>query len=277
MKYFFSLIFILAFTNFSRSQEKTNVILIGTFHFNNPGLDAIKMAERNILTAENQKELELITNKIAKQYQPDKIFVEEKYSENTRLNELYRLYLQNKPYVNADTLKDDYWKRYYAENEIFQLAFRLGKKAGNKAIYGIDKRIDFRFDFFLKKTEADPILKAEFQHFVSTSSKSMNNSLAQNRLSDVFLALNKEAELKSNKGFYLSVMNKVSIEDDYMGANLVTDWYKRNLMMFANFQHQLEPKDKNVVILVGVGHAAMFYDFLVHDKRFHIIKLENVF
>jgi len=42
------------------AQEKVNVILLGIYHFNNPGNDAMRIAERNILCKKDQLELEEI-------------------------------------------------------------------------------------------------------------------------------------------------------------------------------------------------------------------------
>lgn len=37
-------------SSFVNAQEKIKVILLGTYHFNNPGNDMIKSKERNILS-----------------------------------------------------------------------------------------------------------------------------------------------------------------------------------------------------------------------------------
>ncbi len=71
-----SLLIVLFIFSFSFSQEKINVLLLGTYHFNNPGSDAIKNAERNILTPENQKDLDQITQSIISKFNPDQVFVE---------------------------------------------------------------------------------------------------------------------------------------------------------------------------------------------------------
>ena len=88
LKQFFSFILI-SIATFSFAQNKINVILLGTYHFNNPGNDEIKTIEKNILTAENQEGLEQITNSIVSKYKPDQIFVESSYHEKDILNNQY--------------------------------------------------------------------------------------------------------------------------------------------------------------------------------------------
>ena len=68
------------------AQEKLNpsvqkkdplkeVLLIGTFHYNNPGADVAKTKSFDILNQNSQQELKHISTKIA-EYKPNKIFVE---------------------------------------------------------------------------------------------------------------------------------------------------------------------------------------------------------
>jgi hypothetical protein len=47
--------------------------------------------------------------------------------------------------------------------------------------------------------------------------------------------------------------------------------------MFSHIQNQVEKGDKNIVVIVGIGHAAMMYDFFKNDIRFNIIDLNTVF
>ena len=39
------------------------------------------------------------------------------------------------------------------------------------------------------------------------------------------------------------------IGKDYFGARLVTDWYKRNLVMYSKIQNQLKPETKTIFIV----------------------------
>jgi hypothetical protein len=46
--------------------------------------------------------------------------------------------------------------------------------------------------------------------------------------------------------------------------------------MYANIQSQLVQNTKNIVILVGTGHAAMMKDFIKNDERFNLIELKTI-
>ena len=267
-------IYVSSSTAILHAQEKVNVILIGTYHFNNPGNDASKNVERNILSENDQLGLEEITDAIVRKHKPDQMFVESAFSKRGHLNELYQLYLNNQYNRYTDTLQNKRYKRYYIEGETFQLAFRLARKSGHREVFSIDTMIPMRFDLLLKELSAD--LKKEFDTKLAESTKRGNKVLEKEKLKDVFLGLNEDDALAKNKGVYLSLINKVGIQNDYFGAKLVSDWFKRNLMIYANFQSQLKKTTKTAVILVGTGHAAILKDFLKHDDHFNLIELKNV-
>ena len=88
--------------------------------------------------------------------------------------------------------------------------------------------------------------------------------------------MNDESKLDKNIGFYFSFANKIMIGKDYFGARLVTDWYKRNLIMCANIQNQIKSGTKTIFILVGTGYAAMFRTFFEIDKSFELVDLTKV-
>ena len=273
--FLFVALFVFLSTAYLHAQDKVNVILIGTYHFNNPGNDAAKVVERNILSEKNQLGLEDITNAIIHKNKPDQIFVESAFSKRNHLNQLYQLYLNNEYNKFTDTLQNKRLKRFYTEGETFQLAFRLAKKSGHHEIFSIDTLIEMRFDLLLKLLNADPELKKEYDIKLAELSKSTNKAIEKEKLRDVFLALNEDHHLAENIGFYLSFFNRIGIKDDYFGSKLVSDWYKRNLFMYANFQNQLNKSAKTVVVLVGEGHASLLKDFLKNDDHFNLIELNN--
>ncbi|SDD09230.1 DUF5694 domain-containing protein [Pedobacter soli] len=265
------------FSSVGFSQHKTNVVLIGVYHFNNPGFDEGKMKDRNILSDENQQGLSRITDKLIKKYHPDKVFVEYDAAKNNMLNGMYALYQKGKPFYRADTL-NAFYKRFYSENETFQLGFRLANKAGNDRIYAMDyDEVPIRFDLIKAKLQEKGVFTfADYQHKIAELEVFMNACLSKPKLEDVLLGLNSPEQYKLNKGLYISFLNRVNPATDFFGSDLVANWYKRNLIMYANIQNQTAEQDKNIVIIVGAGHAAMMEDFIKADTRFNLVKLDGV-
>jgi len=97
-------------------STKKEILLIGTFHFNNPGADIAQVKNFDIMNKKSQNELEVIANKIST-YKPDKIFVEWEYNKQARLDTLYNLYIDNK-YFNY--IEERYPRNsFYQQNEMF--------------------------------------------------------------------------------------------------------------------------------------------------------------
>lgn len=268
----FSLCFLTAFSQ----NKKVNVVLVGTYHFNNPGNDAVKTKERNILSEESQKGLEQITDQLKKKFNPDQIFVESNFNQKAELDQQYQLYLKNEYHKFTDTITKPRKKRFYVEGETYQLAFRLAKKSGNKEVYPIDTLIEMRFDLLQKIVKADPTTSKIFDDKLAAMTARSNNVMSKKSLREVFLSMNEAADLNENKGFYISFANALGKDGKYFGPNFVADWYKRNLIMYANIQHQLKADAKNIVVLVGTGHAAMFREFFKNDDNFNLIELKDV-
>ena len=65
-------------TLFTLAQKQ--VLLVGTFHFDNPGADAVKVKSVDILSADSQNQLKAIVEEIRK-FRPTKIFVEWNYKD----------------------------------------------------------------------------------------------------------------------------------------------------------------------------------------------------
>ena len=152
MKRIYLLLLFLCTATASFAQTKqAELLLIGTFHFHNPGADLAKMKTFDVMTPKVQAELEIITNKIS-QFAPDKIFVEWSSDDQAGLDELYTQYLGGKyeEYIKA---KYPAPKRsdFFLKNEIIQLAFRAGKKAELTKIYALDyNKTSFPYDSVMK-------------------------------------------------------------------------------------------------------------------------------
>jgi len=261
------IILLLALVTFSitsaQQAKKKQILLIGTFHYANPGHDVAKINTFDIMSEKSQKELEVISNKI-KKFGPDKIFVEWKFSKQADLDKYY-----NK---NTDSLlKKD-------ANEITQLALRTAKKLNHKKMYGIDYRTRFPYDSLMmsmeKANQKDLMKKTteSTEKFV----KDNNERMAKSSLTDLMLYYNEKASNENNIQWYLEVANRAGNPDDFTGASLVSNWYKRNLYMYSLVQKLTESKDNKIMVLLGAGHAAMLREFLAHDPEFEIVELSTV-
>ncbi|WP_289057248.1 DUF5694 domain-containing protein [uncultured Flavobacterium sp.] len=247
----------------SAQTKKKQILLVGTFHYANPGLDVAQLNSFDILSEKSQKELEIMSDKI-KKFGPDKIFVEWEFNEQSDLDKFY-----NK---NTDSLFKT------NKNEITQLALRTAKKLNHKKLYGMNLYTSFPYDSLLmsmEKANQQDLLKRN-NEWKKRNEKDHNERITKSSLQELMLHYNKKETENKNIQWYLEVANRAGNPDDFTGASLVSNWYKRNLYMYSLIQKLTESTDNKIMVLVGAGHAALIREFITHDPEFEIVDLATV-
>jgi len=264
----------LTFAVFSFGQaKKVKVLLIGSFHFNNPGSDAVKEKDYDILSAESQKELEWMAERI-KSFRPTQVFVEWEYDQQQELDSLYRLYLDGAYFSSLNKQSRRY--RYYSQGEIFQLAFRVSRKADIKKVTAIDYE-DALFPYDSMMTAIRSAGQTQLLDWnkryneESAASSSKDKSLTQK-----LLRLNSKEERRDNRSWYLSFANRAGNDKTFVGAYLASEWYRRNLYMYSLVQKKITAGDDKIVVLLGAGHISMIEQFVKDDDRFELVELKDV-
>ncbi|MEO0461443.1 MAG: DUF5694 domain-containing protein [Myxococcota bacterium] len=107
------------------SQETIDVMVLGVYHFSNPGLDVHNIDAESVLSADRQRELEAVADGLAA-FRPDRVMVEMSSDEED-------LRLSQYDSFSDATLRED-------DNETVQIGFRLAKKLGLDTVYGIDEQ-----------------------------------------------------------------------------------------------------------------------------------------
>ena len=279
MKVVFSvLLCLLAFTSSRAQTTPSDILLVGTFHFNNPGADLTKIKNFDVLSSKSQAELENITQKISV-FHPAKIFVEWKWNEQKELDGLYAAYLAGnyEQYVAA-TFPKPATRNFYLKNEIVQLAFRAGKKGRLNKIYALDYSTSFPYDSVMKAMRAanQLALIQKTQAAVKDMEDRTNKKMETYSLTQLLLDYNTKESLAENKALYFEIFNRAGAADNFVGPFLVSEWYRRNLYMYSIVQKNMAPEDGKALILVGAGHAAMMKEFIESDKQFRLKELKDI-
>jgi Family of unknown function (DUF5694) len=257
-------------------NKPTEILVIGTYHFNNPGMDVAKYKVLDIMGEKPQKQLEEITTAIAK-FKPSKIFTEWELKEQLVLDTLFNIYIKGN-YFDYVAMK--YPKRkFYTHNEIIQLAFRAAKKINHKKVYAIDyQETSFDFDSVMKfiDTVRLPNFKKEILDDIKNIETKSNALFAQNDLLNCLYYYNSNELRKIDIPWYVGKINDADKLGTYVGAFLAAEWYRRNLYMLANIQKQTESTDTRIMVLAGASHITMFIDLLKHDANYKIIELKDI-
>lgn len=254
-------IFILTtFTIFSLLAEQTNVqkqepatlMLFGTFHFDNPGLDLVNPSNTEIMNDKNQSYLQSLAVRIAQRFNPTKVLVECALADQKKLDLQYKQYLNNKFGLPA--------------NESYQVGFRLAKAANLSQIQCYDdKSSSWQAEALFAQLEKYPHRKAEFEQQIRQITSKLSAIHNQGDLQAILKAYNSAELDKSNKSFYLS-MNDVGSGSGFEGANSSASWWHRNFKMYANIQQHSQAGER-VFVMGGQGHVAIFRDMLQWDEK----------
>lgn len=254
-------------------DKAKEVLLFGTFHYNNPGADVAKTKSFDILSEQSQLELENISSSNL-EYNPNKIFVEWPYDNQNELDSLYQLYRENNYFTN-DSLSE-----FHLKNEIFQLAFRIAKKNNLDKVYGIDfLETEFPFQKVMLDIESNNqnSLKEKLDNSIASYTKDFDNMIDSGAsLRELSLALNtKEMKFMSND-LHNNLMSIAGSKDQFNGVYLTSEWYKRNLYMWSLIQKQTSESDKRIMVLAGSSHTAMIELFIKEHNDWKIKELKDV-
>jgi hypothetical protein len=243
------------------AQNKSKALVLGTYHMENPGLDKFNMKADDIGTPKRQAEVEAFVNLLAS-FKPTKICLEYPYAKREKLNENYTAYLNGKYELK--------------KNEIDQIGFRLGKKLGLKELFAVDKDAPFEFDTVVAVAQ-----KYQFVSFLELLGKlpswmeEENQKLYSKTITEYYQYLNTPENVRRGHEFYLSTV-AIGKDDNYAGADLVADWYKRNLRIHRNIMNIEHKPEDRFLILFGSGHSKILQDLVGDTQGFELVELKDL-
>jgi hypothetical protein len=269
-------ILFLTTTLFVSAQKQ--VLLIGTFHFDNPGADAVKVKSVDILSVDSQKQLDAIAEKIG-EFRPTKIFIEWNNKDQNTLDTLYQLYKAGKydAYIK-EKYKEKNKLDFFKKSELFQLGFRAGKKAGLDSICAFDYKMGLPFDTVMKviQSAGQKTLMNDINNSMAKTAQDFNDKASKLNLLELIEDANTPQSRLENNGVYIKLLNRAGLQGNFAGADAVATWYKRNLYMYALVQKKILPKDERIMILVGAGHASMIEKFIKDENIFKVLELKDL-
>lgn len=247
--------------------EKVKVLVVGTFHFDYPGLDVINVDEGNkidVLKEPKKSEVTELVNYI-KKFNPNKIAIEA-FDEWNATDQLRK--------YNEGEYRDKRDERY-------QLALRIASEMNLDTLYSINAN-SFIDDMhmsdsnFTNKIMADFDLKSDdpFSQKMMIWYQEEQESIPKVNLLDYFKHINSEESHKYGYGFYLTGDFKL---DDKRGADILSMWwYNRNLRMFRNIQDMTGDQDDRILVIVGNGHAAVLRQLLESSPQYEFVEFDSL-
>jgi hypothetical protein len=237
---------------------EVRVMLLGAYHFANPGHDDIKREIDDVLKPKRQAELKELTARLAR-WQPDIIAVEWPISFFDSTQVRYARY-------RAGTLSP-------SRNEVVQIGFRLASHLGHSAVYPIDDDSSLGQNDSLRAVE---LRHPEFKHardsmitILQARSDSQDVWMRKTTIVEHLRRINSDKALHDYNSFgmfggYLAVGEG----NNYGGAQFLADWYARNFDMAHNLTRIARPGVKRILVIVGAGHVPPLRNILDEAPQF---------
>lgn len=242
-------------------ELEPRVMVLGTFHFANPGRDLQNPKADNILSLERQKEIEALVDALAL-YKPTKIAVEVITDTNENRNLFYyRDYIKG---LNTER-----------SNEIVQVAFRLAKKLGHSDVIGIDSDGKFPYDEVLSYAKRNGYMdKIEaLQKQGGDETKQFEEKQKYMTIGQLLREINEPKNIRKMNNWYMNMLY-FGHQDKQPGANLNSKFLERNIGICARLAQSVEPKDR-VLVLIGAGHSHALRRCIEEMPGWHLVEAND--
>lgn len=232
-------------------------MVLGMYHFANPGLDAVKVTQRDIMGKDRQAEVADLNARLAK-YRPTKIFVESTPERQSALDERFQGYISGKIELGP--------------NETEQVGFRLAKQFELKGVIGVDYKSDMNFEsvmsFAAKSGQAE--FPATMMKRVQMLSEVMSGWDRDYSVGQILAIHNHPPFVRAGQALYTDMM-RVDRSPDFPAADLVAAWYRRNLVIYENIRRQITPGDR-ALIIYGSGHAYYLRQLIQDSGQIELVE-----
>ena len=243
-------------------DSATPVLLLGTWHMDNPGKDMLNLKADDVLAPRRQKEIEELVNRLAN-FRPTKVLIEAPYGDPVR------------PTAYADYLAG---KHQLTRNEREQVAFRLARRMNLSALAGIDYPMDLDDSQLNLLMKSSPELVGKtMEALQADGGKEMEKQqslLARSSVLEFYRYQNSEEAIERNHQFYFKYLLPIAQGQNYAGADMVASWYKRNLRIMNNLERLQLSRTDRVFILFGQGHVKLLRDFINQTPGFCVVNTE---
>lgn len=237
--------------------EPVKVMVLGVYHFDNPGLDVNNIETGTVFSEARQDELAALGEALAG-FEPTVVAVES--------SEAPPYVDSGYPDFSADDLQTD-------ANEIVQIGYRVAQLAGLETVRGIDEQPS--------EGEPDYFPYGEVAEFAARAGREADfaNMSDMSGLIEQFEAYQETWTIPA----LLRLHNTGYFPDDFYweiigygegeaqpGAELAAYWFMRNAKIFNKLQQVSEPGDR-VLVVYGSGHKAWLDELVTKTPGYELV------
>jgi hypothetical protein len=234
---------VLLFATQAASEQPVEVMILGTYHFANPGLDMHNAEIDDVLAPQRQKEVAAVVDALAR-FKPTRVAVEARADElPSRSLPKYAEYLAGKHSQNR--------------NEIHQIGYRLASRMKHEQVFGIDADGEFPFEALQLYAAANGRAE-ELQHMVDeigVRTQRFEERAKTASVGQLLREMNEPAHIREDHAWYMRTLS-YGAGKAQPGAHLVASWTARNIQICARLVQLAKPGDR-IVVVYGAGHSQL--------------------
>lgn len=244
------------------AKTKPTLMVLGSYHFANPGRDVVKTKVTDVSTPERQKQILEMIQRLEK-YKPTKIVLECDAENQDKVQEKFAKYLKGEYQLSI--------------NESEQIGFRLAKDLADKKIYCVDNMSgspgnpsDYDYAEFAAKDKGLDVFLKETWKKLQDDGNRRDELFQKIFITEQFIYLNEPVQIENDHSnyFYSTRLGKGS---DYIGDNWLSSWYGRNLKIFSNIIRITNSPNDGILAICGARHLKLLNQ-LVAESRFYNVQ-----
>ncbi|HEV7859062.1 MAG TPA: DUF5694 domain-containing protein [Pyrinomonadaceae bacterium] len=238
---------------------KPTLVILGTYHMGTPGNNVVNGKVDDVTTPKRQKQMVELIEKLEK-FKPTKIVVECDLEDDAKTQEAYDKYLSGTYQLS--------------KNETNQIGFRLAKESGHKKVYCVDWS-DFWDDpsinyekYASKDAEMDSFLKGVYRN-LKKEVDAEHEKLFTMPVINQLVFLNQPDRIEKDHKIYFDLM-RIGRGKEYIGANYVSWWYRRNLTILDNIIRLTDSPNDRILVIYGSGHLKLLTQFAKESGFYNV-------
>jgi len=237
---------------------RAEVLVLGVYHMDNPGRDVFNVQADDVLAPKRQQEIAQLL-KVLKEFRPTKIAVE-CVAGQVPLAQEYADYLAG--------------RRELTRNEVEQIGYRLARELGQGAVHPVDADGDFPVQRLAEYAESHGRAQ-EYEALMGVIGdrvKAQSDFLASHTVLEMLLRMNSDEVVADDVGFYYRTA-RFGEDGDWPGADLVSEWFRRNMRIHSNILRLIGSPDERVLVIFGAGHLGWLQRNVLSDPTLRLRKL----
>jgi hypothetical protein len=237
---------------------RAEILVLGVYHMSNPGHDIVNTEADDVLAPRRQAEIAQLIE-VLKRFHPTKVAIEANFG-SERVEREYSDYLAGKYTLSR--------------NEIDQIGYRLARELNHKVVFPVDADGEFPYPHVVnyakasgRSKELDAVM-AGWGDLV----KAQNAYLASHTILETLLFMNADDRVAADVGLYFQA-GQMGEPYDWAGADLVSDWFRRNMRIYSNVAQLADSPSERVLVIFGSGHLGWLRHDFGSNPRLRLRKL----